>query len=84
MKPIDYLRAMVKRDRNPVDEMPTGIITYDGPLTEAEADEVRAAFEQVVPQMEQMADTMLSAVGKQLPLRCPCVAIYSSCRCDKK
>lgn len=83
MKPVDYLRALAKRDRKLADEQPTGIITYDGPLTEAEADEVRAAFERVVPQMEQMADTMLSTVRQQLPMRCPCVAIYSSCRCGR-
>lgn len=51
MKPIEYLRALARRQRKSTDELlpgeqPTGIITYDGPLTEAEAEGLRIAFEE--------------------------------------
>lgn len=51
--------------------MPTGIIRIEYDLTDDDAERVRQRFEAV----------LTPKPSRGLPLRCPCVAIYSKCRC---
>ena len=52
--------------------VPTGFIEFNGTLTESEVEQIRQRF-QITPRP-----------FRSEPMRCTCVAIYSSCRCDKK
>ena len=59
--------------------VPTGFITVDEPLTEAEAEQVRTALQAAVQHIPVIAPHY-----DDEPLPCGCIAIYSTCHCGRQ
>ena len=56
----------------PTDAKPSGYIEISGTVTEIDVVQIRQQL-QVVPR---------TRASRSEPMRCPCVAIYSECRCS--
>lgn len=59
--------------------------TADAPMPQTDAEAVKAAAEQTRAAIAKyLTPPPRTAAFVSVPMRCPCVAIYSSCRCNKK
>ena len=69
VEPVGYLVPTAAA--KPAEAMPSGFIKFSGTVSEADVEQIRQQL-QVMPRMR---------APRSEPLRCPCVAIYSECRC---